>query len=257
METDLRVGLARNEFELYFQPIVDVATQQPRSMEALVRWRHPERGLVMPDQFISIAEDAGLITPLGEWILQSACAQAAKWPADVKVAVNISPVQFRKASLLDVIMCALVETGLPPDRLEIEITERVLLSSEADNVSMLHQLKGLGISIALDDFGTGHSSLGYLKLFPFDKIKIDRSFTRDLLERTDSAAIVSAVTVLAHSLGVETVAEGVETHEQLRALRAIGLHQAQGFLFGRPVPAAELRFGTMTATDPMLSRRSA
>jgi EAL domain-containing protein (putative c-di-GMP-specific phosphodiesterase class I) len=203
--------------------------------------------LIPPEQFVSLAEDTGLITPLGEWILQTACAEASRWPSDVKVAVNISPAQFRKPALFDVILCALVESGLPPERLEIEITERVLLEHDVDNLRVLHQLKNLGISIALDDFGIGYSSLSYLVRFPFDKIKIDRSFTRDLLARSDCAAIACAVIGLGRSLDIVTVAEGVETHDQLNALRVAGVNQAQGYLFSPPVAAAEISFAAMIA----------
>ncbi|WP_170149470.1 bifunctional diguanylate cyclase/phosphodiesterase [Rhodoplanes roseus] len=240
LEVDFRAGLARGEFELYYQPLVEAGTRRLRAMEALVRWHHPDHGLVAPDRFIAMAEDTGLVGALGEWILQTACAEAASWPDDVKIAVNISPVQFRKTNLLDVIMCALVDSGLPPERLEIEITERVLLEWEAEHLSTLHQLKTLGIAIALDDFGTGYSSLSYLTAFPFDKLKIDRCFTRDLLARDDCGAIVCAIVNLGRSLDMVTVAEGVETETQLQLLRAAGVDQVQGFLVGRPAPAAEL-----------------
>ena len=242
LEVDLRESLSRNEFELYYQPQVDVATRRPCGMEALIRWHHPDRGLMMPDRFISLAEDTDLIVPLGEWILQMACADAANWPPHVKVAINISPIQFRRTNLFDVIMCALVDSGLPPDRLEIEITERVLLEEHTDYIPTLHQLKNLGVSIVLDDFGTGHSSLSYLQTFPFDKIKIDRSFTKEVLERADCAAIACAIVNLGRSLDIVTIAEGIETWAQFEALRAAGLTQAQGFLFGRPMPAAKIKF---------------
>jgi diguanylate cyclase (GGDEF)-like protein len=236
LEVDFREGLARNEFELYYQPLVDAHSRRVCGMEALVRWNHPDQGLIAPDRFIAMAEDTGLVGTLGEWILQTACAEAATWPEDVKIAINISPVQFRKTNLLDVIMCALVESGLSPERLEIEITERVLLEWEADHLSTLHQLKNLGISVALDDFGTGYSSLSYLTAFPFDKLKIDRSFTRDLLAHDQCGAIVCAIINLGRSLDMITVAEGVETEAQLQVLRAAGVHQVQGYLIGRPAP---------------------
>jgi diguanylate cyclase (GGDEF)-like protein len=257
-EADLRAGLARGEFELLYQPQVDVRSGRVCGMEALIRWNHPERGPIGPDQFISLAEDAGLIAPLGEWILQTACAEASRWPSDVRLAVNVSPVQFRRSALFDVILCALVESGLAPERLEIEITERVLFEHDVDNHHVLRQLKNLGISIALDDFGTGYSSLGYLVKFPFDKIKIDRSFTRDILARRDCAAIACAVIGLGRSLDIVTVAEGVETRDQLDALRVAGVHQAQGYLFGPPAAAAALSFEMSAAgrAEPS-SRRSA
>jgi diguanylate cyclase (GGDEF)-like protein len=244
LEVDFREGLARGEFELYYQPLVDAVTQQLRAMEALVRWNHPDKGLIAPDRFIAMAEDTGLVGALGEWILQTACAEAATWPDHIKIAVNISPVQFRKTNLLDVIMCALVDSGLPPERLEIEITERVLLEWQADHLSILHQLKNLGISVALDDFGTGYSSLSYLTTFPFDKLKIDRSFTRDLLARDHCGAIVCAIVNLGRSLDMLTLAEGVESEAQLRMLRAAGVDQVQGYYIGRPAPARDLVFET-------------
>jgi diguanylate cyclase (GGDEF)-like protein/PAS domain S-box-containing protein len=242
LEVDLRDGLARREFELHYQPVAEIASRRTCCMEALVRWRHPTLGLVTPDRFISLAEDTGLITSLGEWIVQAACATAASWPADVKVAVNVSPIQLRKNGLFDVILCALVDSGLPPERLELEITERVLLENDGDHLSTLRQLQNLGVSIALDDFGTGYASLSYLKQFRFDKIKIDRSFTGEILERPECAAIVCAIIGMGRSLDIVTVAEGVETEQQLLALRAAGLDQVQGWLVGRPQPASDLRF---------------
>jgi diguanylate cyclase (GGDEF)-like protein len=242
MENEMREALMRNEFELYYQPVLDVRTREPRGAEALVRWRHPRNGLIMPDRFIPLAEDTGLIVQLGAWILGKACADAASWPAHFKLAVNLSPVQFRKGDLFEVILCALVESGLPPERLELEITESVLLENEANYRVLLQQLKNIGVSIVLDDFGTGYSSLGYLTRFPVDKIKIDKSFTQGLSQRADCAAIVSSVVTLAHGLDITTTAEGVETEEQFELLRAAGVTQVQGFLFGRPRPMSELGF---------------
>jgi diguanylate cyclase (GGDEF)-like protein len=239
-ETDLRAAIARNEFELHYQPIVDAISGRPVGVEALVRWRHPDRGLVAPDQFIPIAEDTGLIAQLGEWVLRRACLDAASWPEHIKLAVNLSPAQFRKRDLVDTVTEALETSGLWPGRLELEITETVLLQDDEENLAMLHQLRTLGISIVLDDFGTGYSSLSYLQRFPFDKIKIDRSFVANLTNRPDCAAIVCAVTGLARALDITTTAEGVETKEQLDLLRAAGCSQAQGFLFGRPCPNSEL-----------------
>ena len=258
LETDLRDGLRRGEFELYYQPQVDLATGQTCSMEALVRWRHPTQGLIAPERFIPLAEDTGLITSLGEWILQTACAEATHWPSHVKVALNVSPVHIRKTNLFDVIMCALVDSRLPPDRLEIEITERVLQEQEAEQFVMLHQLKSLGISIALDDFGSGYSSLGYLTTFPFNKIKIDRSFTRDILIRPDCAAIVGAIGNLGRALDIVTVAEAVETEDQIPLLRTAGLTHAQGLLFGRPTPASDIRFDNVdhARNDELFMRRA-
>ncbi|HEX4557130.1 MAG TPA: EAL domain-containing protein [Xanthobacteraceae bacterium] len=242
MENEMREALMRDEFELYYQPVLDVRTRESRGAEALVRWRHPRNGLIMPDRFIPLAEDTGLIVQLGAWILGKACADAASWPAQYKLAVNLSPVQFRKGDLFEVILCALVESGLPPERLELEITESVLLENEVNYRVLLQQLKNIGVSIVLDDFGTGYSSLGYLTRFPVDKIKIDKSFTQGLSQRADCAAIVSSVVTLAHGLDIATTAEGVETEEQFELLRAAGVTQVQGFLFGRPRPMSELGF---------------
>jgi diguanylate cyclase (GGDEF)-like protein len=242
LEADMRVALARGEFELHYQPIVDAQTRNIVGMEALVRWRHPVHGLILPGRFIGLAEDTGLINPLGEWVLHHACQDAMAWPEHVTVAVNLSAVQFRKSNLLDVVLCALVDSGLPPERLEVEVTETVLLEKESDYITVLHQLRNVGVSVALDDFGTGYSSLSYLKTFRFDKIKIDRSFTRDIGERSDCAAIVCSIVGLGRSLGLLTTAEGVETEQQLDLVRAAGVAQAQGYLFGRPKPFAELDF---------------
>jgi diguanylate cyclase (GGDEF)-like protein len=242
LEVDLRQGLTRDEFKLHYQPVATIGTRRVCCMEALVRWRHPTLGLVTPDRFISLAEDTGLITSLGKWIIQAACKEAVHWPSDIKLAINISPVQLKKSNLFDVILCALVDSGLPPERLEIEITERVLLDKSGDYLSTLRQLQDLGVSIALDDFGTGYSSLSYLKQFRFDKIKIDRSFISEVLEKPECAAIICAVIGMGRALNIATVAEGVETEEQMLMLCAAGLDQVQGWLIGRPVPARELQF---------------
>ncbi|MEA3023117.1 MAG: hypothetical protein QOK01_1969, partial [Alphaproteobacteria bacterium] len=243
LQIDLRNALPRGEFELHYQTIADAATGTPCGAEALVRWRHPGRGLVGPDEFIPLAEDIGLIDALGEWILRAACAEAATWPDGVTIAVNLSAVQFRKGNLAQVVTGALAASGLPARRLELEVTESVLLQKSEANLSMLHAIKKLGVSIVLDDFGTGYSSLSYLRIFPFDKIKIDRSFVRELTSSADSAAIVSAIAGLARSLDMVTTAEGVETEEQLALVRLAGCNQVQGFLFGRPGPAAQLDWG--------------
>jgi diguanylate cyclase (GGDEF)-like protein len=243
LQIDLRNALPRGEFELHYQTIADAATGTPCGAEALVRWRHPGRGLVGPDEFIPLAEDIGLIDALGEWILRAACAEAATWPDRVTIAVNLSAVQFRKGNLAQVITGALAASGLPARRLELEVTESVLLQKSEANLAMLHAIKKLGVSIVLDDFGTGYSSLSYLRIFPFDKIKIDRSFVRELTSSADSAAIVSAIAGLARSLDMVTTAEGVETEEQLALVRLAGCNQVQGFLFGRPGPAAQLDWG--------------
>jgi diguanylate cyclase (GGDEF)-like protein len=240
LEIDLRNALTRNEFELHYHPIVDIRTNEIANLEALIRWRHPQRGPIAPADFIPLAEESGLINPIGEWVLRRACADAAGWPARFKVAANLSPVQFRRGNLVDVIAGILAESRLAPERLILEITESVLMQGSSENVETLHQLRKLGIAIVLDDFGTGYSSLSYLRMFPFDQIKIDRSFVSELLSNQDCAAIVSAVASLGRSLHVDTVAEGVETEEQLMLARAAGCTHAQGFLFGRPCPAREL-----------------
>ena len=241
---DLRTALSRDEFELHYQILVDVITGRPCGAEALVRWRHPLEGLISPDRFIGLAEESGLIEPLGEWILERACTDAVSWPENIKVAVNLSAAQFRSGRLFDVVLCALVDFGLPPERLELEITELVLLQNKESYGVLIWQLKNIGISIVLDDFGTGYSSLNYLTRFPFDKIKIDKSFTQGVSNRADCAAVVASVLTLARGLDIAVTAEGVETKEQFELLRAAGVNQVQGYLFGRPHPVAELDFST-------------
>jgi len=242
LENELRNALVRHELELHYQLIIDVNTQMPHGAEALLRWSHPQRGLLSADQFIPLAEETGLIIPLSEWVLHKACAEAAAWPTHIKLAVNLSPVQFRKYNLLDVILSALVESGLAPDRLEVEVTEQLLLENEAEHLAVMHQLKNIGVSIVLDDFGTGYSSLSCLTMFPFDKIKIDKFFTHNLTKRAECAAIISSVMALADGLNTKTVAEGVETKQQFEILSASGVNFVQGFLFGRPCPASALEF---------------
>ena len=241
LELDLRKAIVNGEFELYYQPIVDVKTERITSCEALLRWHHPERGMVAPVEFIPVAESTGLIVPLGEWVLRQACDQAARWPDHVTVAVNLSPVQFKSRNLLPTVVNALATSGLPASRLELEITELVLLQDNEGAFEVLRQLRGLGIRIAMDDFGTGYSSLGYLRSFPFDKIKIDQSFIHDLSIKGGSIAIIRAVVGLSSSLGITTTAEGVETKEQLARLTSEGCNEVQGFLFSPPRPAAELQ----------------
>ncbi|NVO12536.1 MAG: EAL domain-containing protein [Rhodoplanes sp.] len=239
-EFQLREALVREEFEIHFQPIVDIATHRPCAVEALVRWRHPQHGLIPPDKFIPVAEEIGLIIPLGEWILNAACRTAAAWPDHVRLAVNLSAVQFRSGNLVDVVRDAIARSGLPATRLELEITESVLLQKDHGGLAVLHDLAALGVRIVLDDFGTGYSSLSYLQMFPFSKIKIDRSFVADLSSRSDCAAIVCTVINLAKALDMDTTAEGVETWEQVDLLRAAGCREAQGYLFGRPGFASAL-----------------
>jgi len=247
LRSEMRDAISRQEFELHYQPVFDAKTREPCGAEALVRWRHPVDGLLPPDAFIPLAEESGLIVPLGQWILEKACADAATWPDHVKVAVNLSAVQFTKGGLFDVILCALVESGLAPERLELEITESILLENEADYRVMLKQLKNIGVSIVLDDFGKGYSSLGYLTTFPVDKIKIDKTFTQGLSKRIECTAVVSSVLTLARGLDISTTAEGVETEEQFELLRAAGVNFVQGYLLGRPVPMSELDFSSAQA----------
>jgi EAL domain-containing protein (putative c-di-GMP-specific phosphodiesterase class I) len=240
LEGDLRDAIARCQFEVHYQPFFEVQTGRQQGFEALVRWRHPVRGLVPPDQFIPLAEETGLIVPLGEWVLRRACDDATSWPADLKVAVNLSPVQFKQADLFDTIQSALVKSGLSPHRLEIELTESVLLERAVENHAFMQKLKSIGISLALDDFGTGYSSLSCLTAFPFDKIKIDKSFIGNMTKLHKSSAIISSVVTLATGLDICVTAEGVETTEQFERLRTLGVNFAQGYLLGRPVPIGQL-----------------
>lgn len=251
IESDLRRALQQNELKLYYQPVIDAKTQKICSVEALVRWQHPTKGLILPDLFVPLAEETGLIAQIGEWVLHTACRQAATWPTEVKVAINLSLVQFGKTNLPDVVMRALVDSGLRPERLELEITETALIESAAQCLPALRQLKSFGITIVLDDFGTGYSSLSQLVMFPFDKIKIDKSFIQNLTKRADCAAIISATLTLAHSLSIETTAEGVETADQCRLLRLAGVTSLQGYLFKRPVPASEIDFDGVYGSPTM------
>lgn len=240
LEMDLRAALQRNEFQPYYQPIRDVASDRVVSFEALLRWNHPQRGLISPINFIPLAEETGLIIQLGELVLQGACADAVTWPDDIGVAVNLSPVQFKNPNLIASVTEALEKSGLAAHRLELEITESVLLQNSEATLTTLHELRAMGVRISLDDFGTGYSSLSYLRSFPFDKIKIDRSFVSELATREDSVAIIRAVTGLGRSLGIVTTAEGVENDAQLELLRRAGCTQAQGYLFSRPRPASDV-----------------
>ena len=246
LELELRAALSRGEFELQYQPLLDIKTSNINCCEALLRWNHPQRGVVLPQEFIWLAEETGLIIPIGDWVLRRACTEAARWPEGVRIAVNVSPAQFKNRNLVPTVEEALASAGLPANRLEIEITETVLLL-EGDALATLHTLRGLGIHIAMDDFGTGCSSLSYLRSFPFDKIKIDQSFVSELAAGGESMAIVRAVTGLGRSLGISTAAEGVETAEQLSLLRSEGCNEVQGFLFSPALPAAEI--------EKMLRRR--
>lgn len=237
-EQQFRKALERKEFELFYQPILDLATQAICGAEALVRWNHPQRGIIPPDQFIPFAEESGLIMPLGEWILRQGCKEAAAWPAHFKLSINLSVHQF-KGNLVEQVFSALMESGLGPERLELELTETALLDSQAEYLLLLRQLKNMGITVVLDDFGTGYSSASYLTQFAFDKIKIDRSFVGGMSLRRECAAIVASIMALARGLDIAVTAEGVETQEQLHKLNSEGVDYAQGFLIGRPVPLAE------------------
>ena len=240
LEVDLRNALRDGEFELYFQPLVDLTGNQINGFEALLRWNSPARGMVSPATFIPLAEEIGLIVPLGEWVIGAACREAARWPDDLKVAVNVSPAQFKSEALVSVVGLALETAGLSPNRLEIEVTESAMVADFEGANKLLSNLKQLGVSIAMDDFGTGYSSLSYLSRFPFDKIKIDQSFVRDLGKRPDCMAIIRAVTGLCDSLGVTANAEGVETREQLDILRDECCGEVQGYLISRPMPVSAI-----------------
>jgi diguanylate cyclase (GGDEF)-like protein len=240
LEADLRRAVQAGEFELHYQPVVNLESGDVRGFEALMRWRHPDKGMVPPATFIALAEEIGCIIPLGEWAIRQACATAAAWPEPLEVAVNLSPVQFSTPGLVQVVMSALAASGLPARRLELEITESTLLQDSESTLATLYNLRALGVRIAMDDFGTGYSSLSYLQSFPFDKIKIDRSFIKDVADGVGSLNIVRAVAAMAKGLGMTTTAEGVETQAQLDAVRSEGCTEMQGFLFGRPLPADEL-----------------
>jgi len=240
LELDMRQALARREFVLHYQPQLNLLNQRLTGCEALLRWRHPERGMVSPADFIPLAEEIGLIVPIGEWVIRQACRDAASWPGSASVAVNVSPAQFKSERLAETIMSALATSGLAPNRLEIEITEGVLLQESERTLKTLHRLRAMGLRVSMDDFGTGYSSLSYLRSFPFDKIKIDRSFVKDLSVKADGDAIIRAIAGLGKSLGMTTVAEGVETEDQMRRIRAEGCTDVQGYLVSRPVPVEQI-----------------
>jgi diguanylate cyclase (GGDEF)-like protein len=240
LEQDLRKAFIGREFELHYQPIINLETDEISGFEALIRWPHSERGMVPPNTFIPLAEEIGLIVPLGEWALRTACSTAARWPDHLKICVNLSPVQFRTRGLVQMVVGALATSGLHPARLELEITETVLLIDTEATLTVLHRLRELGVRIAMDDFGTGYSSLSYLQTFPFDRIKIDRSFVKGVAEEVGSLNIVRAVAAMAKGLGMATTAEGVETQEQLDAVKSEGCGEMQGFLFSPALPAHEI-----------------
>ncbi|RWX81592.1 EAL domain-containing protein [Neorhizobium lilium] len=240
LEILLQQAVETQQFEIYYQPQVDTNSERVVGFEALLRWHHPERGIISPTEFIPLAEETGLIVPIGEWVLRQACKDAASWPTDISVAVNLSPVQFKSQTLAHAVISALSDSGLSASRLELEITESVLLTDNDTALATLHHIRSLGVRIAMDDFGTGYSSLSYLRLFPFDKIKIDQSFIRELGTSKDCAAIVKAVVDLGASLGITTTAEGVETTEQLSRVREQGCGEIQGYLFGKPLPLSSV-----------------
>jgi EAL domain-containing protein (putative c-di-GMP-specific phosphodiesterase class I) len=239
LEFDLREAIMCDGLDLHYQPLVDLQDNTIVGCESLLRWRHRERGMISPMEFIPLAEETGLIVPLGEWVLRTACAEAALWPEPIKVAVNVSPVQFKTGNFVQMVVGALADSRLPARRLELEITEAVLIGDVEAALSVLHQLRDLGVRIALDDFGTGYSSLSYLQRFPFDKIKIDRSFVKDVGAADGSLAIVQAVVSIAKSRHMTTTAEGVEIETQRELLRALGCTEMQGFLFSPALPEAE------------------
>jgi len=251
LEMDLRKALQNKEFELYYQPLVTLQTNEISAFEALLRWHHPSRGLISPAEFIPIAEETGLIIPLGEWVLKTACRETANWPDHVKVAVNLSPSQLNNRNLVKVVTEALDESCMPARKLQLEITESVLMQNTFSTLATLHELRKLGVQIAMDDFGTGYSSLSYLRSFPFDKIKIDRSFIQDLANGAEPLAIVHAVAGLANCLNMISTAEGVETQQQLETLQAIGCTEMQGYLFSQARPAKDVIgfFTKKTAID--------
>src|SRR6185503_9179082 len=239
LENDLRQAIERGELAVHYQPVVRTAGEEISGFEALVRWQHPTRGAISPSKFVPLAEEAGLIGKIGEWVLRTALEEAANWPDHVRVAVNLSPLQFNDPNVADMVGKHLRETGVRAERLELEITEGVFLVEGDTTDDTFAKLKGLGVRLALDDFGTGYSSLGYLKKAPFDKIKIDQSFVRGAASATNrNAAIIRAIVTLAETLGMDTCAEGVETHDDLHLIRELGVSMVQGYIFGRPVSAA-------------------
>jgi len=240
IEYELRNALEKDQFELHFQPLVNLSTNEICGFEALARWRHPEKGLITPDAFIPIAEECGLITQIGAWTLRQACMIAAPWPSNLKVAVNVSPVQLRDANLMQHVVRAIAASGIAPGRLELELTETACLNDDASMLNILHQIRNMGVRIATDDFGIGYSSLSLLQKFPFDKIKIDRTFVQEMSKSASSLSIVRAVVALAKGLGIPSTAEGVENPEQLASVIAEGCTEMQGYLLSRPIPAKDV-----------------
>ena len=254
LERELRDALRNGEFELYYQPLLNLETDQISGCEALLRWNHPTRGMILPADFIPVAEEMGLIVPIGEWVLREACAEAATWPVNLKIAVNVSPAQFKSPALMSVIVSALATSGIAPQRLELEVTESVMIQDSEAAFATLGQLHGLGVRIALDDFGTGYSSLSFLRKFPLDNIKIDRSFVYELADASeDSRAIARAVIRLAVTLGKTTTAEGVETVEMLESVRAEGCTEMQGYYFSRPQTSSVIAGMLLTQAKKLAS----
>ena len=256
LEADLRQAMANGELTLNYQPIVDLEEGRVLSCEALMRWKHPERGFVSPALFIPIAEETGLISAFGAWVLKEACRAAMLWPGHVRVAVNLSAAQVREGGIMEAVVRALDESGLDAHRLELEVTETLLLQDDAKTLETLHRLQAIGLTIALDDFGTGYASLSYLRNFPFDRVKIDQSFVRDLPLKPHCQAIVRAVVQLARMLGMRSVAEGVETEEHLAQVQDAGCTEVQGYLLARPVPE-DMVVRTMAAAEDELARLKA
>lgn len=255
LEYDMRSAITHSELELVYQPIIDPRSGRTICCEALLRWNHPTRGRISPADFIPIAEATGLIVPIGAWAMRAACAEAATWPADVKVAVNLSPLQFKKGrEIVDVVKQALAETGLAPQRLEVEITESVLIEDTEIVLSVIEEFRAEGIGVSLDDFGTGFSSLGYLSDFPFSKVKIDRKFCHRVVGSTRTRSIIKGISQLTRDLGMELVAEGIETHDQLDVIRELGINAVQGYLFSKPLPVAVLR---TTIREPIVAAEPA
>jgi EAL domain-containing protein (putative c-di-GMP-specific phosphodiesterase class I) len=250
LETDLRMAISGQNLTLYYQPQVDLGTARVIGAEALLRWNRPGHGMVMPDRFIPLAEDTGLIVPIGLWVLREACRRATTWPDDLCIAVNVSPVQFRDPNFCQAMIDTIRDTGIAPGRVELEITEGVLMQDTVETLEILQKLRDFGTQLAMDDFGTGYSSLGYLSKFRFDKIKIDRDFTARLGEDSDAIAIVRAIVGLTEAFGGKSNAEGVETSAQAEMLRAEGCHEGQGYLFGRPVPGDAFDALVRRAPDP-------
>jgi EAL domain-containing protein (putative c-di-GMP-specific phosphodiesterase class I) len=255
MELDLRRAVAQGDFGLVYQPVADVRRGRVVGAEALIRWQSRERGLVSPADFVPVAEETGLIVPIGEWALRRACTDAAKWPENMRVAVNLSPVQFRSPHLLTVVLSALSCAGLPPERLELEITESVVLENSAQNIRLLNELRSIGVRISLDDFGTGYSGLGYFQAFRFDRVKIDQAFTRNMLEQPTSVAIIRAAIGLCNDMDMAITAEGVETKDQLDLLLKLGCHAIQGYIFSKPISQDELG-ATLDLIEARIARAS-